>query len=69
MPENRKAAEVYLMVERQYIMAGMTGQVIDIDINAVCAVMDRYPGGIEDQWECLNKVRAAFYHFKPEPEK
>jgi len=51
----------------QFVTAGM-GQVIDIDINAVKVVMDLYPGGITDQWACLNKVRAAFHHFKPELE-
>ena len=41
------------------------GQVIDINLPAVFGVMDRYPGGITDQWGCLSKVRAAFHHFKP----
>lgn len=51
----------------QFITAGM-GQVIDISIPAIKIIMDLFPGGISDQWSCLSKVRAAFHHFKPEPE-
>ena len=65
MPENRAAYEVYMMTRSQYVTAGM-GQPVDISIPAVCDVMDRYPGGIDDQWKCLGKVRVAFHHFKPE---
>jgi hypothetical protein len=68
MPENQQAAEVYMITQGQLITAGM-GQIIDIDINAICNVMDRYPGGIENQWRCLLKVRAAFHALKPEQEE
>ncbi len=57
------------MVSRgQLITAGM-GQVIDINNLAVFGAMDRYPGGIDDQWECFNKVRATFHALKPEPKE
>lgn len=62
MPENRQAAEVYLITRNQVITAGM-GEPVDISIPAICNIMDRYPGGIKDQWKCLHKVRFAFHHF------
>ena len=65
MPENREAVEVYMMTRNQIITAGM-GQIIDISIPAVCDVMNRYPGGIKDQWKCLSKVRMAFHYFLKE---
>lgn len=67
MHENKQAAEIYMISRGQIITAGM-GQPIDISIPAIKIVMDLYPGGISDQWKCLNKVRAAFHHFKPDPE-
>jgi len=60
MPENREALDVYMMTRYQYAAFGM-GRPGDISIPAVCDVMDRYPGGIENQWECLNKVRRVFH--------
>jgi len=60
MPENREALEVYMMTRSQFVIVGM-GQPVDISIPAVCDVMDRYPGGIKNQWECLKKVRHAFH--------
>ena len=68
MPENKQAADVYMATRGQMITAGMGGQVIDISIPAVKIVMDLYPGGIDDQWACLAKVRATFHHFKPKDE-
>ena len=63
MPENHEALQIYMMTRNQLITAGM-GQIIDISIPAICDVMDRYPGGIKDQWKCLMKVRSAFHSFK-----
>lgn len=62
MPENRQAAEVYMINRSQYITAGM-GQPVDINNLAIFGTMDRYPGGIKNQWKCLQKVRAVFHHF------
>jgi len=63
LPENTKAAEVYMVTRNQVITAGM-GQVIDISIPAIKIVMDLW--GIHDQKKCLNKVRSAFHHFNKE---
>jgi hypothetical protein len=62
-PDNKEAAEVYIMCRDQIIVAGM-GQVIGINNLAIYGAMDRFPGGVKDQWRCLNKVRAAFQHFR-----
>ena len=67
IPENREAAEIYMITRNQVITAGM-GQVLDISIPAIKIVMDLHPRGISDQWTCLSKVRAAFHHFKKEEE-
>ncbi len=66
MPENEAPVNVYLLCRNQIITRGMMGQIVDIDLNAIMGVMDRYPGGVKNQWDTLNKVRALFYHFKPE---
>ena len=63
LPQNKEAAEIYFVSRGQKIVAGMEGQTIDIDNNAIFGAMDRYPGGIKDQWRCLGKVRHAFNHF------
>lgn len=67
MPANKEAAEIYFATRDQILTAGM-GQIIGVNMLAVFGAMDRYPGGIEDQWKCMNKVKAAFNHFKPEGE-
>jgi len=63
LPQNKQAAQIYFVSRGQRIIAGMGGQTVDIDNNAIFGAMDRYPGGIEDQWTCLGKVRSAFHHF------
>jgi len=62
MPENREAADVYMICRNQIITAGM-GQILDINLLTVFKIMDEYPGGIEDRWKCLNKVRSTFHYF------
>ena len=68
LPENRVASDIFHMCRDQLILAGGMGgtQVIGISIPAICDVMDRYPGGIKDQWKCLNKVKYAFHYFQRE---
>ena len=66
LPENRSAAEIYMICRNQVIVAGM-GQILDISIPAIKIVMDLY--NIQDQKKCLNKVRAVFYHFLKDQEK
>jgi hypothetical protein len=67
MPENRNAAEVYIMCRGQKITRsrGMEGDVVvDISIPAVKDCMDAF--GVRDQRECLVKVWRVFHHFLAE---
>jgi len=63
MPENKEAAEVYMMTRNQVVTAGM-GQPIDISISAVKTVMDLW--GVRDQKKCLSRVISTFHHFNKE---
>lgn len=64
MEENEEVANVFMVCRNQVIMVGMSGQVIDINLPAVFGVMDRYPGGIKDQWRCMTSVRRLFNHLR-----
>ncbi len=63
--ENEEAARIYQMIRMQCQTRwnGERDIEIDLDFNAVFGLMDRYPGGIKDQWEVFNKVRNLFHHF------
>jgi len=54
-----------MLTRRQYVTAEH-GRVVDISIPAILAVMNEYPGGIKDRWDCINKVRTLFFHFEQE---
>ena len=56
--ENEDAAQVYMLTRRQYVTAER-GRVVDINIQAVKAVMDMI--GVDDQLDCLNRVRKLFH--------
>lgn len=51
------AALIFSLCRGQVIVAGM-GDIIDINIQAVCSVMDIY--GISDKRDCLEKVIRIF---------
>jgi hypothetical protein len=56
--ENEAAAQVYMLTRRQYVTAEQ-GRIVDISIPAVKTVMDMI--GVEDQLDCLNRVRKLFH--------
>ena len=66
--ENEDAAEVYMLTRRQYVTRMEIGEngaphtvIVDISIPAVeSAIRIR---GVKDQWDCLARVRQAFFHF------
>ena len=60
MPENKQAAEVYMMCRNQFITTGM-GNIIDINIQSVIETMKLHPDPIVDPWICLSKIRSAFH--------
>ena len=64
-PENETPVNVYLICRNQALTAGMGGTVIDLNYPAVFGVMDRWPGGIANQWDCFMKVRKLFSEFRP----
>ena len=64
--ENEEAAAVYMATRGQVITRGVDGVVTDISIPAICDVMDRYPGGIKDQWRCMSMVIKTFHSFLKE---
>jgi len=59
MPENEDVARVYMATRRQVIVGA--SRVIDINVVAVKTMMDLY--GIENQAECMERVRDLFYRF------
>ena len=61
MPENREAAEIYMICQNQLITTGM-GQIVDISIPAVKIVMDIWQ--VSNQKKCLLKILDAFRFFR-----
>lgn len=63
LDENDEAARVYQVVQSQTVTRfnGQHDEVIDLDFNAVKAIMDLY--GVRDQRTCFEKVRRTFFHF------
>ena len=60
LEENQDAGTIYIMCRNQVITAGM-GEIIDINLQTVKAVMDLY--GVKNQRECMEKVTKTFRHF------
>jgi len=59
LPQNRDAAEVYLMSRGQIITRGMDGMIVDVDNTAIDAAMRAKR--VQDAWDCLIKVRHLFH--------
>jgi len=55
MPGNIEAAGIYRLCSGQWRTAGLSGARIDLDVTAVKVMMDLE--GVDDQRECLSKVR------------
>lgn len=56
--ENETAANVYMIVRRQYVTAEQ-GRVVDVSIPAIKAVMDLFQ--VKDQLKCLVRVQRLFH--------
>jgi hypothetical protein len=65
MAENRDAMEVFQVVHGQF-MVDMSGNILDLDINAIKIVMDLYR--VRAQKDCLGKVQRLFHLYKEEIE-
>jgi len=71
LEENKQAAYIYQIVCGQ-VRTSFNGErdvVVDLDFNAVFNIIDRYPGGVRNKWECFEKVMSVFYHFLREGNK
>ena len=56
--ENEDVARIFMLVRGQSICVwnGETNIPIDINHSAVWSAIDKYPGGIQDQWGCFNQI-------------
>lgn len=61
LKENEQAGLVYMLVRNQVILSP-SGEIVDLNINAVNAVMDIYD--VKDKKGCFEKVLRLFYHFQ-----
>lgn len=64
--ENEEVATVYMTTRRQVITVGH-GEVVDISIPAIMAVMDIH--SVKDKKHCMLKVINLFHHFLNEAKK
>jgi hypothetical protein len=62
LPVNRDAVRIW-EESRTQVIVGMAG-IVDINILAVTALMDIYPGGIRNKWDCLQRVRILFDEYR-----
>lgn len=62
LPQNQEAAAIYFIVQSQVIIAGMSGEIVDLNYTAVKTVMDWY--NVENQRSCFEKIRAVFQHMQ-----
>ncbi len=78
MSENKDAAIIFQKVraqtkDRLHIESSMGGMVaysdpIDLDHVALWKAIEKYPGGIKDEWGTFNKVLRA-WHFSQEKKR
>lgn len=64
LQENEKAAKLFLMVRSQAETRWNGEQDIEVDLNhlAVWKVIEKFPGGIKDEWGYFTKISRA-WHF------
>ena len=64
LPENEEAAQVYMASRGQVITRGMERVIVDISIPAIESAMRIF--NVQEQADCLQKIRRTFYHFLKE---
>ena len=64
LPENEVAAKIYFMVRSQCECRWNGEQDIEIDINhvALWKAIEKFPGGVKDEWGTFQKVSRAWHH-------
>ena len=63
LPENDTAAKLFLFVRGQ-CQTRWTGErdiEIDIDHSALWKAIEKYPGGVKDEWETFTKISRAWH--------
>ena len=63
MPENEVAAKLFLMCRSQCECRWNGEQDIEIDLNhlALWKAIEKFPGGIKDEWSTFNRVLRAWH--------
>jgi len=63
IPENEVAAKIYLLVRSQCEVRWNGEQDIEIDLNhlALWKAIEKFPGGVRDEWGTFNKVLRAWH--------
>ena len=63
LPENEVAAKIFIEVRGQTINIWNGEQDIPVDLNhlAVWKAIEKFPGGIRDEWEVFNKINRAWH--------
>ena len=63
MKENEAAAKIYFMVRSQCECRWNGEQDIEIDLShvALWKAIEKFPGGVNDEWECFEKIRRAWH--------
>ena len=61
--ENEDAARIFQMVRAQCEVRWNGEQDIEIDLNhlALWKAIEKFPGGIKDEWSCFNRVLRAWH--------
>ncbi len=63
LPENEVAAKLYLFVRSQAETRWNGEQDIEIDLHhpSLWKAIEKYPGGIKNEWEVFNRVLRAWH--------
>ena len=70
MVENEEAARIFQMVRGQCECRWNGEQDIEIDLNhlAIWKAIEKFPGGIKDEWGCFTKISRA-WHFSQQKKR
>ncbi len=63
LPENEVAAQIYFFVRSQAETRWNGEQDIEIDLdhNAVWKAIEKFPGGVKDEWSTFQKISRAWH--------
>lgn len=70
LPENEQASKLFLMCYNQCETRWNGEQDIEIDLNhvALWKAIEKFPGGVKDEWGTFQKVNRA-WHFSQQKKK